>query len=60
MPFIEIDTNKYLYYEERGQGMPVIFIHPPGMGNKDLPLSIRFIQAYESHLSRFKWSWTKS
>ncbi|MGN2275462.1 alpha/beta fold hydrolase [Priestia megaterium] len=34
MPFIEIDTNKYLYYEERGQGMPVIFIHPPGMGNK--------------------------
>ncbi|MEH7023882.1 alpha/beta fold hydrolase [Priestia megaterium] len=34
MPFVEIDTNQYLYYEEYGQGIPIIFIHPPGMGNK--------------------------
>ncbi|MED4217826.1 alpha/beta hydrolase [Priestia megaterium] len=34
MTFTEINTDYYLYYEEYGQGAPVIFIHPPGLGNK--------------------------
>ncbi|KWU55825.1 alpha/beta fold hydrolase [Priestia megaterium] len=34
MTFIETNTNHYLYYEEYGQGAPVIFIHPPGLGYK--------------------------
>ncbi|MFC3883593.1 alpha/beta fold hydrolase [Bacillus songklensis] len=34
MPSIKINDNKYLHYEEYGQGMPIIFIHPPGMGSK--------------------------
>lgn len=34
MPIISIVNKKQLYYEEYGQGIPVIFIHPPGMGRK--------------------------
>ncbi|TYR81439.1 alpha/beta hydrolase [Priestia megaterium] len=34
MPSVKIDLNNYLHYEEYGQGIPVIFIHPPGMGSK--------------------------
>ncbi|WP_026694994.1 alpha/beta fold hydrolase [Peribacillus kribbensis] len=26
--------GKYMYYEEEGKGVPVLFIHPPGMGRK--------------------------
>jgi pimeloyl-ACP methyl ester carboxylesterase len=26
--------NRSLYYEDKGKGIPVIFIHPPGMGRK--------------------------
>ncbi|MBY4602371.1 MULTISPECIES: alpha/beta fold hydrolase [Bacillus] len=34
MPLISITSRKHLYYEEYGQGIPIIFIHPPGMGRK--------------------------
>ena len=34
MPLISIDSRKHLFYEEYGQGIPIIFIHPPGMGRK--------------------------
>ncbi len=34
MPLISIASKKHLYYEEYGQGIPIIFVHPPGMGRK--------------------------
>lgn len=34
MPSIEINENQSLFYEEYGEGLPIIFIHPPGMGRK--------------------------
>ncbi|RJS50306.1 alpha/beta hydrolase [Bacillus subtilis] len=34
MPLISIASRKHLFYEEYGQGIPIIFIHPPGMGRK--------------------------
>jgi pimeloyl-ACP methyl ester carboxylesterase len=34
MPSIKIDSCHSFHYEEFGQGIPVIFIHPPGMGKK--------------------------
>ena len=34
MPSSKINNNKFLCYEEYGQGIPIIFIHPPGMGSK--------------------------
>lgn len=34
MPIVSTVNKKQLYYEEYGQGIPVIFIHPPGMGRK--------------------------
>ncbi|PLR66251.1 alpha/beta fold hydrolase [Bacillus sp. UMB0893] len=34
MPLIKLNSQKYLHFEEFGQGIPIIFIHPPGMGNK--------------------------
>ena len=32
MPYVKIDDVK-LYYEEKGSGLPLIFVHPPGMGH---------------------------
>lgn len=34
MPSIKIKDNQNLFYEEFGEGNPIIFIHPPGMGRK--------------------------
>lgn len=34
MPSIRTNNNKQLFYEEYGDGIPIIFIHPPGMGRK--------------------------
>ena len=34
MPSIKISDNHSLFYEEYGEGTPIIFIHPPGMGRK--------------------------
>lgn len=34
MPSIKMNDNQSLYYEEYGDGIPIIFIHPPGMGRK--------------------------
>ena len=34
MPSIEMNENQFLFYEEYGEGLPIIFIHPPGMGRK--------------------------
>ncbi|MBA2874216.1 alpha/beta fold hydrolase [Thermaerobacillus caldiproteolyticus] len=33
MPYITIDDVIQLYYEEEGNGKPLLFIHPPGMGS---------------------------
>ncbi|NUK28912.1 alpha/beta hydrolase [Parageobacillus sp. VR-IP] len=33
MPYITVEGNVHLYYEETGSGTPLIFIHPPGMGH---------------------------
>lgn len=34
MPSIKMNDNQSLFYEEYGDGIPIIFIHPPGMGRK--------------------------
>lgn len=34
MPFCHQQNGIQLYYEERGEGLPIIFVHPPGMGRK--------------------------
>jgi pimeloyl-ACP methyl ester carboxylesterase len=34
MPTINTEANSSLFYEEYGEGIPIIFIHPPGMGRK--------------------------
>src|SRR5438045_3857631 len=34
MPSIKMNDNQSLFYEEYGEGNPIIFIHPPGMGRK--------------------------
>jgi pimeloyl-ACP methyl ester carboxylesterase len=33
MPFCHFNSIQ-LFYEDRGTGIPIIFIHPPGMGRK--------------------------
>ena len=33
MPYISINSRVRLYYEEKGNGTPLLFIHPPGMGH---------------------------
>lgn len=33
MPYCNMEGIR-LYYEERGSGVPIIFVHPPGMGRK--------------------------
>lgn len=33
MPICQIQNRK-LYFEDKGEGTPIIFIHPPGMGRK--------------------------
>lgn len=33
MPVIKTSQNK-IYYEEYGSGLPIVFLHPPGMGRK--------------------------
>jgi pimeloyl-ACP methyl ester carboxylesterase len=33
MPYIYVEKSVPLYYKERGTGKPIVFIHPPGMGN---------------------------
>lgn len=32
MPTVELENGKILAYDDIGEGMPVLFIHPPGMG----------------------------
>ncbi len=32
MPYVNVDDVK-LYYEDNGSGLPLIFVHPPGMGH---------------------------
>lgn len=34
MPLIKVNHTKSIYYEEFGSGIPMICIHPPGMGRK--------------------------
>ncbi|WP_191556715.1 alpha/beta fold hydrolase [Metabacillus idriensis] len=34
MPSIKINSCISFHYEDIGQGVPIIFIHPPGMGSK--------------------------
>lgn len=34
MPSIKMNDNQHMFYEEYGDGSPIIFIHPPGMGRK--------------------------
>ena len=34
MPSIKMNINQHMFYEEYGDGSPIIFIHPPGMGRK--------------------------
>ena len=45
MPIIITDSNKSLFYEEKGNGIPIIFIHPPGMGRK--------VFVYQQDLSKY-------
>ncbi|NNU82376.1 alpha/beta hydrolase [Geobacillus sp. BMUD] len=33
MPYVSINRRVRLYYEEKGEGTPLLFIHPPGMGH---------------------------
>jgi pimeloyl-ACP methyl ester carboxylesterase len=33
MPYITVEDDVRLYYEEEGAGKPLLFIHPPGMGS---------------------------
>jgi pimeloyl-ACP methyl ester carboxylesterase len=44
--FALIDGKK-IAYDDLGEGTPVIFIHPPGMGRKVF------------YFPRFIWSWRK-
>jgi pimeloyl-ACP methyl ester carboxylesterase len=32
MPIVNIRQNLPVYYEDKGSGLPIVFIHPPGMG----------------------------
>ncbi|MFD2214441.1 alpha/beta fold hydrolase [Metabacillus endolithicus] len=32
MPTVQLNENKIIAYDDFGQGIPVLFIHPPGMG----------------------------
>ncbi|APH04769.1 alpha/beta fold hydrolase [Bacillus weihaiensis] len=32
MPSVKLDEEKFIFYEDIGEGIPVIFVHPPGMG----------------------------
>lgn len=41
MTFIHINQDFPLYYEDKGSGKPIVFIHPPGMG------SVTFKQQHE-------------
>jgi pimeloyl-ACP methyl ester carboxylesterase len=34
MPTVEIEFNEKIYYEDIGKGIPILCIHPPGMGRK--------------------------
>ncbi|MEC5188376.1 alpha/beta hydrolase [Geobacillus thermodenitrificans] len=33
MPYVSINERVRLYYEEKGEGPPLLFIHPPGLGH---------------------------
>ena len=32
MPTVELENGQSIAYDEIGEGVPVVFIHPPGMG----------------------------
>ncbi|TLS36684.1 alpha/beta fold hydrolase [Pseudalkalibacillus caeni] len=32
MPTVHLENELEVYYEEAGRGMPILFLHPPGMG----------------------------
>lgn len=34
MPYAVIDDSASLYYEIKGQGLPIVFVHPPVMGHQ--------------------------
>jgi pimeloyl-ACP methyl ester carboxylesterase len=46
MPTVTIENNEKIYYEDIGEGTPILCIHPPGMGRKvfyeQKPLSNKF------------------
>ncbi|WP_026672762.1 alpha/beta fold hydrolase [Alkalihalobacterium bogoriense] len=43
MPYVQCRYERAVYYESKGKGTPLVFIHPPGMGYKtfykQLPLA---------------------
>jgi pimeloyl-ACP methyl ester carboxylesterase len=49
MPIVHVESSLPIYYESSGSGLPIVFIHPPGMGHtvfryqKELADSFRVI-----------------
>lgn len=34
MPYVTLRNHETIFYDEYGSGIPILFIHPPGMGRK--------------------------